>query len=462
MAGDFSIRSLWLALLLVTTVLVFGLTYRTAWRAMSLRQEISGAQLQTYRRAEAECREISDRTLTLERHLSLLLYRWVTAGDRTSFQRFQTESQQFTEWAATRHDTVFPSKLQISQPAPIIIDVRSVLEEARSAAAAYLTATAPAVRTRAMPEYENALAAGEQLISAATHALQQAEAIHVYQNINNEWRNSYRNLVGASLLVLAGSAVWLTLVVYRAFFVPLRRKLIESTAIIARQRKLAHFGELAAGLAHEIRNPLTAINACLYTLQRSLPAKAPARDEANVIAVEIDRLDRIVNDFLRLARPTEPQLAPVTARALMEEVSRLLSPAAREKKIEIKLTEIDDTPFSADPAQLKQVLINLIQNATEAIGRGGVVTLSAQRENRKLRDKTQPAMVLTVADNGPGIRSEVLEHLFDPFFSTKENGTGLGLSISARIVDQHGGTIDCQSELGAGATFAVILPAPTL
>jgi signal transduction histidine kinase len=460
MAGDFSIRTIWLALLLVTTILVFGLTYRTAWRAMASREELSGAQLQTYRRAESECHEIGDRTLSVERHLNLLLYRWVSTGDKSAFQRFQNESQQFTEWVATRRDTVSPSKLQVSQPAPITIDVRSVLEDVRNAMAAYLTATAPAVRARAVPEYENALTAGQQLVVAANRALQQAEAIHVYENINNEWRTSYRNLVGASLLVLAGSAVWLLLIVYRAFFVPMRRKLVESTMIIEKQRKLAHFGELAAGLAHEIRNPLTAINACLYTLQRSLPAKAAAREEANVIAVEIDRLDRIVNDFLRLARPAEPQLASVTARALMEEIARLLSPALREKKIEIKLAGIDDQPFSADPAQLKQVLINIIQNATEAISREGVVTLSAQREDRKLRGKTQPVVVLTVADTGPGIRSEVMEHLFDPFYSTKDNGTGLGLSISARIVEQHGGMLECQSELGAGATFAVILPAP--
>jgi signal transduction histidine kinase len=461
MAGDLSIRSAWLALLLVATILVFGLTYRMAWRAMSTRQELSGAQLQTYRRAENECREIGDRSLSVERRLNLLLYRWVTTGDRTAFQRFQTESQQFTEWLAARRDTVFPSKLQISQPAPITIDVRSVLEDAKNATAAYLTATAPAVRTRAFPEYENALTSGQQLVLAANRALLQAESIRVYENINNEWRTSYRNLVIAALLVLAGSAVWLTLIVYRAFFVPMRRKLVESTAIIQKQRKLAHFGELAAGLAHEIRNPLTAINACLYTLQRSLPASLAAREEAEVIAIEIDRLDRIVKDFLHLARPAEPQFARLTARPLLEEITRLLSPALREKKIEIKLAEIDDQPFMADPSQLKQVLINLIQNATESIVRSGVVTLSAQREERKLQGQNQTTVVLTVKDNGPGIRSDVMEHLFDPFYSTKEHGTGLGLSISARIAEQHGGALECQSELGAGATFAVILPVPT-
>jgi signal transduction histidine kinase len=461
MAGSLSIRTVWVGLLLVTIVLVFGLTYRTAWRAMALREELTGAQLEMYRRAERECREIGDRTLTAEHHLNLLLLRWVTTGNANAFQRFQTERQQFTQWLTARRDTVLPSKLQVSQPVPITLDVRSLLDAASKAATTYLTVADTALRSRALSDYEGALNAGQQMVLTADHAQQQAQAIHMYQNINNEWRTSYRNLVGASVLVLGGLAVWLTIIVYRAFFVPLRRKLIESTAIIARQRKLAHFGELAAGLAHEIRNPLTAINACLYTLQRSLPANAPSREEASVIAVEIDRLDRIVNDFLRLAKPAEPQLARLTARPLIEEVSRLLAAGLQEKNIAIQLTEIDETPFLADPQQLKQVLINLIQNAADAIGSDGTVTLSARRDNQKLRGVSQDAIVLEVKDTGPGIRSEVLEHLFDPFFSTKENGTGLGLPISARIVDQHGGMIECQSELGSGATFAIILPAPT-
>src|SRR5206468_9636162 len=118
-------------------------------------------------------------------------------------------------------------------------------------------------------------------------------------------------------------------------------------------------------------------------------------------------------------------------------------------------------PFQADPLQLKQVLINLIQNAADSIGREGTIILRARRAQARFNGQIAESLVLEVEDTGAGIAPEVQERLFDPFFSTKENGTGLGLPIAAKIIDQHQGTLDFESRLGHGIIFRVILPALT-
>jgi signal transduction histidine kinase len=266
-------------------------------------------------------------------------------------------------------------------------------------------------------------------------------------------------VLAAALLLLGAFGVWLMVVVYRRIVFPLRRRLVESDTIIERHQKMAHFGELAAGIAHEIRNPLTAIRARLFTLQRTLVAGTPAHEDALVIRNEIDRLNRIVTDFLQLARPAEPRLAPVAAEPFLREVRDLFAPQCERQSIELKIESANGARFVADAQQMKQVLINLIQNAADSIEVDGTITLRARPDTRRLEDRASDVVVLEVQDTGGGISPDVQNRLFDPFFSTKQGGTGLGLSIAAQIVNNHHGKLEFQTQPGQGTTFAIVLPA---
>jgi signal transduction histidine kinase len=176
-----------------------------------------------------------------------------------------------------------------------------------------------------------------------------------------------------------------------------------------------------------------------------------------LIGEEITRLERIVRDFLQYARPAEPNLVAVAPLELFRYVLGLLEPQFKALKIEIVLGEITDSMIEADPQQLRQVLINLLQNSAESIGGGGRITMSA-RTGEPLADG-RASIVLEVADTGKGIPTELHAHLFDPFFTDKPTGTGLGLPTAARVIARHGGVINFFSEVNRGTTFQVTLPA---
>ena len=255
-------------------------------------------------------------------------------------------------------------------------------------------------------------------------------------------------VLGVSLVVL----------VYRGMITPLQLRLSESQAAMERQEKLAALGGLAAGVAHEIRNPLTAIKFRLFSLGKSLPASESEAEDLTVISAEINRLERIVRDILQFARPSEPEMVNVPAGRILDEVRELLRAHLDKADIELKLETNDDVWLRADTQQIKQVLINLIQNAAESIGRGGTITLRIVSENASLDRSSEPVAVVEVSDTGKGIPPEVQKRLFDPFFTTKEGGTGLGLPIAARIVEKHGGDLRYQTEINRGTTFRLVLP----
>jgi len=265
---------------------------------------------------------------------------------------------------------------------------------------------------------------------------------------SNNTLTTFQLLLKLSVALLLALIAALVVLVYRGMIAPLRFKLTESEAIIARQEKLASLGVLAAGVAHEIRNPLTAIKFRLYSLRKSLPGAD--NEDAAVIANEISRLERIVKDFLQFARPSEPELVAVPPDRMLREVLALLKPQLEKSEIELRLEPSDTAWVNADTQQIKEVLINLIQNSADSIGRKGTISLRARDENG--------TVLLEVADTGKGIPADVQERLFDPFFTTKEGGSGLGLPIAARIVEKHGGEIRYQTQLHRGTTFAVALP----
>jgi signal transduction histidine kinase len=219
-----------------------------------------------------------------------------------------------------------------------------------------------------------------------------------------------------------------------------------------RADRLATIGELAAGAAHEIRNPLTSIKSSLQYLE----SRCREETEKKLLGValrETDRIDETLAALLSFSRPSEIRKEPCDLVGLLEESVALVSLQARAKGVDVR-TSIPPAPVvvEADGSQLKQVFLNVFLNAVQAMEGGGVLSVEALRF-----ESGRP--LIRVTDTGPGIPEEALDKVFDPFFTTKKGGTGLGLSICYTIVKAHGGEIEVRSRLGEGTTVLVSLPA---
>ncbi len=260
------------------------------------------------------------------------------------------------------------------------------------------------------------------------------------------------------LLLVIGLGVVVGLSGYREILAPLHKQLRQSRAAIERHEKLASLGTLAAGVAHEIRNPLTAINVRIHSLKRSLVGGSSEHEDAIVIDHEIKRLEGIVQAFLQFARPAEPKFVTVSADSLLVRVRALLGGQMEKAAIQLLLESPPELWVRVDPQQIEQVLINLAQNAAESIERDGVIRLRARKDVARLAGRPSSVVVLEVSDTGKGIPPEVEKRLFDPFFTTKEDGTGLGLSVAMRIVEQQGGALHYTTQAGRGTTFSLLLP----
>jgi signal transduction histidine kinase len=187
---------------------------------------------------------------------------------------------------------------------------------------------------------------------------------------------------------------------------------------------------------------------------RAVPA---ARKDTDIISAEISRLERIVQEVLSFARPSDPKLEVLNTDTLLHEVHGLMSPSFESRGIRLVVESTPHLFVRADSNHLKQVLINLARNAAEAIETSGKVILRGSAGQAHLGGRETDTVILEVADDGKGIAPEVEKRLFDPFFSTKETGTGLGLPIAARIVEKHGGMLRYQTRPGHGTTFGVVL-----
>jgi two-component system sensor histidine kinase HydH len=246
---------------------------------------------------------------------------------------------------------------------------------------------------------------------------------------------------------------------------------VENTRAYARMKerdRLAVLGQMAAGLAHEIKNTLGSIKGAAELLVDAAndgDGPASTQDFLDIIIEEVDRLDRVVGSVLDYARPRKGNPAPVDVNAVVKRTVQILGPSSNDRtRLETDLGT-DLAPVRIDAEQLRQVIMNLVQNAVQAMGeRGGVATLSTRMrdgDRRSLgRGPTVSSWVeIVIRDTGPGISSETLNNLFVPFFSTKAQGTGLGLAISQRIAQEAGGVIEVTSQEGAGSAFLVVLPA---
>lgn len=228
--------------------------------------------------------------------------------------------------------------------------------------------------------------------------------------------------------------------------------LSKTEAQLIRSEKLAALGQLAAGIAHEIRNPLTSINILIHSLASNLPSGDCRKEDLNVIEEEIHRINEIVDQFLRFAKPAPPHLQKEEIISILQETLQLLRPQMEKQKIVVQ-REFQPLPLVLmDREQMKQVFLNLLLNAVQAMPNGGRLLLKGHIPEKDRWIK------LSIQDSGFGIPREDMDRLFDPFFSTKEGGIGLGLSIAHRIIDQHQGKIEVESCPGKGTLFTVWLP----
>lgn len=250
----------------------------------------------------------------------------------------------------------------------------------------------------------------------------------------------------------------------------------KSRKSLMQSEKMALVGKLAAGTAHSIRNPLTSVNMRLFSLQKSSRLTPEQQEDLSVIAGEIQQVNKIVAHFLEFSRPPKLIMKSVNPSSVVESAVSLLKERLASYHVQVNITR--KTPLAEtllDPEQLKEVIVNIVINACEAMKEGGTIVI--EEESRRLEDLGPMAVrmgqdtgpesderchdqvdIIRITDSGEGISPAIKDRIFDPFFTTKVEGTGLGLSIAFNIINEHGGWLDLVSEEGRGATFVITLP----
>lgn len=257
-------------------------------------------------------------------------------------------------------------------------------------------------------------------------------------------------LIGGLTLVIVAAAIFLISALVR------RGERLEAQA--AEAERLAYLGTLAAGLAHEIRNPLNSLSLNMQMLEEEIAEPRQRNAQQRLLSItrsELGRLERLVSDFLAYARPRALRREVLPARELLEAVREVLAAQLAANGVELEIVdESRGAHVQVDPELMRQLLLNLVQNAiaaTDGTGRPPRIELSVRRHGLVVE--------LAVSDNGVGIPAEERERVFEIFYSTRKGGTGLGLAIVRRIATAHGGTVTLESEAGLGTTFRVELPA---
>jgi signal transduction histidine kinase len=235
-----------------------------------------------------------------------------------------------------------------------------------------------------------------------------------------------------------------------------RSSLAQSNRRLLDAEKLATVGKLAAGVAHEIRSPLTSLKLRLFSMQKSLRGDAGHENDIRIMSEEITRLDNIIRNFLEFSRPPEIRVQPCDISLLIDKTLELLRYKLDAGNIRVERQESRGLPsLTVDPQQFRQVLINLLNNAIDAQPAGGLIRITVDSETD---DEGRDMVVARIRDSGPGIGDDIISRIFDPFFTTKSDGAGLGLWIAHRIISQHGGLLQVEKSSGRGTVFAVWIP----
>jgi two-component system, NtrC family, sensor histidine kinase HydH len=219
---------------------------------------------------------------------------------------------------------------------------------------------------------------------------------------------------------------------------------------LRRADRLSALGELSAGMAHEIRNPLGAIKGTAEILREGVAQEDPKREFADILITEVDRLNRVLEDFLRFARPAPVEMGRFSLHQVVGDVLDLTRQQALRNKVEVKTDLDQDIQVPGLGEQIQQAVLNLVLNALQAMPEGGRLDVSTTNLDNEIQ--------VQVRDSGPGIAPEDRGRIFNPFVTTRTSGTGLGLAITQRIVQSHEGRILLQSEPGQGACFTLCLP----
>lgn len=437
-------RFLRFGLAVALTSILVAWAVRTTWR------EVHHLRA-SFALVESDSFHLSDYIEAPIRNMNEALLDHDLRRDEASKRRFLEGGEKLKKWIGAHAGSFTAS------------DQREKLAQVEAALEVYLSRGAKLMEEHATSDGKPAL---EQVENNAAPLLALCDSLAATERVAlaEFMQESHRSLswveglLLVSLILVVGLGVVVGLSGYRELLAPLRNQLRQSRAIIERHEKLASLGTLAAGVAHEIRNPLTAINVRIHSLKRSLVSGSSEHEDATVIDNEIKRLEGIVQAFLQFARPAEPKLVTVSADSLLVRVRALFGGQLEKAAIQLLLESPPDLWVRVDPQQIEQVLINLVQNAAESIERDGMIRLRARKEAARLGGRSGPVVVLEVSDTGKGIPPEVQKRIFDPFFTTKEEGTGLGLSIATRIVEQQGGALQFTTQQGRGTTFSLLLP----
>jgi len=439
------------ALFLVAGGTIYGLF--SAWhRVQEVEAKLTTSQIERFQLASQVRRELQS--------LNNSVLRYALVRDPQQWTQFDKSSSDLNHWIDSYDPSMNPkSPLSTDAERRLFQELNRVYEDYLAAAGAVYSNAQPALVTPRQLAQLDAFDAQDERMRDLVRQLTEAHRIAESAFLANASASleSLRGILITSvvlLLALVGAMGW---VIYRDTIAPLRTKLVRSQTLLERQQKLATLGTLAAGIAHEIRNPLTSLKARLYTLEKHLQAVPAARKDTDIISAEISRLEHIVQDVLSFARPSDPKLEIIAADTVIREVQGLMSPDLESRGLHLVVESSPELLIRADSGHLKQVLVNLVRNAAEAIDGKGTVTLRTRPARAPFGGRETAAVILEVADDGKGIPPEVEKRLFDPFFSTKETGTGLGLPIAARIVEKHGGLLQYQTRPGHGTTFGVVL-----
>jgi two-component system sensor histidine kinase HydH len=234
------------------------------------------------------------------------------------------------------------------------------------------------------------------------------------------------------------------------------REIEELKDAVERERHLASLGRLAAGVAHEVRNPLSSLKGFAQFFRTKFAPGSEEERYSDIMIEEVERLDRVVQELLDFARPVAPSLKPTPPNSIIEEALALVSEDAQFRSVTVERRLAEGLPdVSVDPMQMRQALLNVFLNAIEAMGEGGTMTVETS-ETKSLDGKRTVSLGIT--DTGPGMRPEELDKLFEPFYTTKPKGSGLGMTVVSRVVEQNGGRVHVSSAPGEGTTLTFVLP----